>query len=61
MKWDFDFVRDYVTGFHKRKKKRRKEAIKQQEVKLRHKRIAARKQVLKRIPIDCSLFFMIAS
>lgn len=54
-------LRDYVTGFHKRKKKRRKEAIKQQEVKLRHKRIAARKQVLKRIPIDCSLFFMIAS
>lgn len=37
-------LRDYVTGFHKRKKKRRKEAIKQQEEKLRLKRIASRKQ-----------------
>ncbi|KAJ6935373.1 ribosomal RNA-processing protein 17-like [Populus alba x Populus x berolinensis] len=37
-------LRDYVTGFHKRKKKRRKEAIKQQEEKLRLKRITARKQ-----------------
>ncbi|KAJ6769751.1 NUCLEOLAR PROTEIN 12 [Salix purpurea] len=37
-------LRDYVTGFHKRKKKRRKEAIKNQEEKLRVKRIVARKQ-----------------
>ncbi|CAK7350700.1 unnamed protein product [Dovyalis caffra] len=37
-------LKDYVTGFHKRKKKRRKEAIKQQEEKLRLKRIAGRKQ-----------------
>ncbi|KAH8511957.1 hypothetical protein H0E87_009228 [Populus deltoides] len=37
-------IKDYVTGFHKRKKKRRKEAIKQQEEKLRLKRIASRKQ-----------------
>ncbi|XP_011043287.1 PREDICTED: uncharacterized protein LOC105138779 [Populus euphratica] len=37
-------LRDYVARFHKRKKKRTKEAIKQQEEKLKLKRIATRKQ-----------------
>ncbi|KAJ6848345.1 ribosomal RNA-processing protein 17 [Iris pallida] len=37
-------LKDYVTGFHKRKKKRRKEAQKQLEEKVRLKRIAARKK-----------------
>ncbi|KAJ3683801.1 hypothetical protein LUZ60_014028 [Juncus effusus] len=37
-------LRDYVTGFHKRKKKRRKEAQKQVEEKDRKKRIADRKK-----------------
>ncbi|XP_022848223.1 ribosomal RNA-processing protein 17 [Olea europaea var. sylvestris] len=35
---------DYVTGFHKRKKKRRKEALEKQELALRRKRIEARKK-----------------
>ncbi|KAJ6811009.1 ribosomal RNA-processing protein 17 [Iris pallida] len=37
-------LKDYVTGFHKRKKKRRKEAQKQIEEKVRLKRIEARKK-----------------
>ncbi|CAH2038291.1 unnamed protein product [Thlaspi arvense] len=37
-------LRDFVTGFHKRKKKRRKEAQKQQEESMRRKRIEARKK-----------------
>ncbi|CAN8311982.1 unnamed protein product [Cochlearia groenlandica] len=37
-------LRDFVTGFHKRKKKRRKEAHKQQEESMRKKRIEARKK-----------------
>ncbi|KAF3326199.1 ribosomal RNA-processing protein 17 [Carex littledalei] len=42
--FDEKTLRDYVTGFHKRKKKRRKEANKQIEEKARLKRIAARKK-----------------
>ncbi|GLT49449.1 hypothetical protein SLA2020_230020 [Shorea laevis] len=37
-------LRDYVTGFHKRKKKRRKEAQKKQNEALRRKRIEERKK-----------------
>ncbi|CAI9783852.1 unnamed protein product [Fraxinus pennsylvanica] len=37
-------LKDYVTGFHKRKKKRRKEALQKQELALRRKRIEARKK-----------------
>lgn len=37
-------LRDYVSGFHKRKKKRRKEAQKQLEVKERRKRLEERKR-----------------
>uniref|UniRef100_A0A2N9GFF5 Ribosomal RNA-processing protein 17 n=1 Tax=Fagus sylvatica TaxID=28930 RepID=A0A2N9GFF5_FAGSY len=37
-------LRDYVNGFHKRKKKRRKEAEKKQEEALRKKRIELRKK-----------------
>eukprot|EP00268_Persea_americana_P052554 TRINITY_DN58897_c0_g1_i1.p1 TRINITY_DN58897_c0_g1~~TRINITY_DN58897_c0_g1_i1.p1 ORF type:complete len:202 (+),score=45.58 TRINITY_DN58897_c0_g1_i1:99-704(+) len=37
-------LRDYVTGFHKRKKKRRKEAQRQLQEKDRLKRIEARKK-----------------
>ncbi|XVF40586.1 hypothetical protein PTKIN_Ptkin01aG0125800 [Pterospermum kingtungense] len=37
-------LRDYVTGFHKRKKKRRKEAQKKQEKAERRKRIELRKK-----------------
>ncbi|KAJ7968467.1 ribosomal RNA-processing protein 17-like [Quillaja saponaria] len=37
-------LRDFVTGFHKRKKKRRKEANKKQEEAERRKRIEARKK-----------------
>ncbi|XWS15669.1 hypothetical protein CRYUN_Cryun34aG0021700 [Craigia yunnanensis] len=37
-------LRDYVTGFHKRKKKRRKEAQKKQEEAERRKRIEQRKK-----------------
>jgi hypothetical protein len=37
--------RDFVTGFHKRKKKRRKEANRITEEKERRKRIEARKKV----------------
>ncbi|KAE8659732.1 hypothetical protein F3Y22_tig00116962pilonHSYRG00967 [Hibiscus syriacus] len=37
-------LRDYVTGFHKRKKKRRKEAQKKQEQAERRKRIERRKK-----------------
>ncbi|XP_030528968.1 ribosomal RNA-processing protein 17 [Rhodamnia argentea] len=37
-------LRDFVTGFHKRKKKRRKEAQKQQEEAQRRKRIEQRKK-----------------
>ncbi|KAI3409284.1 uncharacterized protein J3R85_019521 [Psidium guajava] len=37
-------LRDFVTGFHKRKKKRRKEAQKQQEEAQRRKRIDQRKK-----------------
>ncbi|KAI4342962.1 hypothetical protein MLD38_027520 [Melastoma candidum] len=37
-------LRDYVTGFHKRKKKRRKEAQRQLEEVKRRKRIEARKK-----------------
>ncbi|TYH71389.1 hypothetical protein ES332_D05G182900v1 [Gossypium tomentosum] len=37
-------LRDYVTGFHKRKKKRRKEAHKKQEQAERRKRIEQRKK-----------------
>lgn len=42
MNWVF---RDFVTGFHKRKKKRRKEAQVQLEEAWRRKRIEARKKV----------------
>ncbi|TXG47294.1 hypothetical protein EZV62_026588 [Acer yangbiense] len=35
-------LKDYVTGFHKRKKKRRKEAEKNQEEALRRKRVECR-------------------
>ena len=38
--------RDFVTGFHKRKKKRRKIAQRQIEEKDRRKRIEIRKQVI---------------
>ncbi|XP_064964727.1 uncharacterized protein LOC135612380 [Musa acuminata AAA Group] len=38
-------LRDFVTGFHKRKKKRRKEAQRQLQEKDRLKRIEARKKV----------------
>ncbi|XP_039136483.1 ribosomal RNA-processing protein 17 [Dioscorea cayenensis subsp. rotundata] len=37
-------LKDFVTGFHKRKKKRRKEAQRQLQEKVRLKRIEARKQ-----------------
>ena len=37
---------DFVTGFHKRKKKRRKEAQNLQQEALRRKRIELRKKVL---------------
>ncbi|XP_041015353.1 uncharacterized protein LOC121258071 [Juglans microcarpa x Juglans regia] len=37
-------LKDYVSGFHKRKKKRRKEAQKQQEKADRRKRIEQRKK-----------------
>ncbi|KFK43421.1 hypothetical protein AALP_AA1G123700 [Arabis alpina] len=37
-------LKDFVTGFHKRKKKRRKEAQKQQEESMRKKRIEARRK-----------------
>ncbi|CAN1149715.1 hypothetical protein LINPERHAP2_LOCUS17167 [Linum perenne] len=37
-------LKDYVNGFHKRKKKRRKEAHKQQDEALRRKRIELRKK-----------------
>ncbi|KAL2475422.1 Nucleolar protein 12 [Abeliophyllum distichum] len=37
-------LKDYVTGFHKRKKKRRKEALQKQELALRRKRIEGRKK-----------------
>jgi hypothetical protein len=40
------FGRDFVTGFHKRKKKRRKEAQKVLQEKERKKRIEARKRVI---------------
>ncbi|KAF5728643.1 hypothetical protein HS088_TW21G00792 [Tripterygium wilfordii] len=38
-------LKDYVTGFHKRKKKRRKEAERQQEEAERRKRIEKRKKM----------------
>ncbi|GMI91514.1 hypothetical protein like AT1G11240 [Hibiscus trionum] len=41
---------DYVTGFHKRKKKRRKEAQKKQEQAERRKRIELRKKLFFREP-----------
>ncbi|PIN15489.1 hypothetical protein CDL12_11873 [Handroanthus impetiginosus] len=37
-------LKDYVSGFHKRKKKRRKEAMQKQEAAERRKRIEQRKQ-----------------
>ncbi|GAB2211259.1 hypothetical protein Droror1_Dr00016552 [Drosera rotundifolia] len=37
-------LKDYVTGFHKRKKKRRKEAKQQQEAAERRKRVEQRKR-----------------
>ncbi|KAJ1696780.1 hypothetical protein LUZ63_005292 [Rhynchospora breviuscula] len=42
--FDEKTLRDYVSGFHKRKKKRRKEAQRQIEEKERLKRIAVRKK-----------------
>ncbi|KAL6538633.1 hypothetical protein OROGR_012621 [Orobanche gracilis] len=38
-------LKDYVTGFHKRKKKRRKEAMQKQEEAERRKRIEQRKKL----------------
>ncbi|RRT84043.1 hypothetical protein B296_00016017, partial [Ensete ventricosum] len=40
-----DMMWDFVTGFHKRKKKRRKEAQRQLQEKERLKRIESRKKV----------------
>ena len=51
------FGRDFVTGFHKRKKKRRKEAQKVLQEKERKKRIEERKRVRKSRTQKSFLFF----